>query len=121
MTNMNAEAVQFEIERLQECCAQYRDDIRILSCEGKLMREALIAARDKLQKYRMEHSGEYIGGKEYAALMRQISDAVSKERDCDHEKGYCRLNVGPVSEERDQMTEEYIEAETEHMKNREST
>lgn len=33
MANMNAEAVQFEIERLQECCIQYRDDIKILSDE----------------------------------------------------------------------------------------
>ncbi len=34
LTNMNAKAVQFEIERLQECCAQYRGDV-------ELMREAM--------------------------------------------------------------------------------
>ncbi|KKK95815.1 hypothetical protein LCGC14_2669040 [marine sediment metagenome] len=39
MTNMNAKAVQFEIERLQECCAQYRGDV-------ELMREAMQMHRD---------------------------------------------------------------------------
>ena len=34
MANMNAEEIKFEIERLQECCAQYRGDI-------ELMREAM--------------------------------------------------------------------------------
>ena len=27
MANMNAEAVEFEIDRLQKCCAQYRVEI----------------------------------------------------------------------------------------------
>ncbi len=35
-------------------------------------RNALIAAKEKLELYRAAHSGEFIGGVEYTTLMRQI-------------------------------------------------
>ncbi len=41
MASMNAEAVEFEIARLQECCAQYRDDIKILLTDNRKLRAAL--------------------------------------------------------------------------------
>lgn len=39
-------------------------------------REALQDAANKLSLYRAQHSGEYIGGMEYQALMRKIDDAL---------------------------------------------
>lgn len=41
--------------------------------------EALKAAKEKLSLYRSEHSGEYIGGTEYSALIKQIDDAITME------------------------------------------
>ena len=40
------------------------------------LREALTAAEHKLRLYRRAHSGEYIGGMAYGALMRKIDDAL---------------------------------------------
>lgn len=37
---------------------------------------ALKAAKEKLELYRSQHSGAYIGGVEYTALIRQIDDAL---------------------------------------------
>lgn len=37
---------------------------------------ALEAARHKLTLYREQHSGEYIGGMEYTALLRMIDTAL---------------------------------------------
>lgn len=39
-------------------------------------REALRAAKKKLQLYRAQHSGEYIGGMEFSALMQVIDEAL---------------------------------------------
>lgn len=39
-------------------------------------RAALQAAKQKLQVYRAQHSGEYIGGMEYEALIRMIDEAL---------------------------------------------
>ena len=44
MANMNAEAVQFEIDRLQECCEQYRVEIAALRRELQDKR-AIIASQ----------------------------------------------------------------------------
>ena len=46
--------------------------------DAKRIRElqaVLRAARDKLVRYREQHSGEYVGGMEYTALIKRI-DAV---------------------------------------------
>jgi len=40
------------------------------------LRKVLLAARDKLKLYRQAHSGEYVGGMEYTALMREIDEAI---------------------------------------------
>lgn len=37
---------------------------------------ALIAAREKLELYRAQHSGEYIGGMEYRSLLMTIDEAI---------------------------------------------
>jgi hypothetical protein len=38
----------------------------------------LTQARAKLEKYREQHSGEYVGGVEYSVLIRRIDAAVAK-------------------------------------------
>ncbi len=40
------------------------------------LRNALTLAREKLKLYRAQHSGEYIGGMEYTALMQLIDEAL---------------------------------------------
>ena len=42
------------------------------------LRGTLVAAQAKLQFYREQHSGEYVGGVEFHSLMQQI-DEVLKE------------------------------------------
>lgn len=44
------------------------------------LRTALGYAYEKLQLYRAQHSGEYIGGIEYTALMAMIDRALSPDR-----------------------------------------
>ncbi len=39
-------------------------------------RMALMKAREKLVLYRAQHSGEYIGGMEYTALLKLIDEAI---------------------------------------------
>lgn len=41
--------------------------------------DALKAAREKLVLYRQAHSGEYIGGTEFTALIRQIDRAIGSK------------------------------------------
>ena len=71
MANMNAEAVQFEIERLQECCAQYRDDI-------ELMREAMQEFVDRCD------AGKVLSKYTYAKFKR-ILDAYQPELPLDRQ------------------------------------
>ncbi len=40
------------------------------------LRTALGYAREKLELYRAQHSGVYVGGIEYTALMRMIDEAL---------------------------------------------
>jgi len=40
------------------------------------LRQLLMNCADKLQRYRHEHSGEYIGGVEYTELQRRIVAAL---------------------------------------------
>lgn len=47
-----------------------------LSDRIKLMRTALEHAKQKLQLYRADHSGEYVGGVEYTALIAEIDAAL---------------------------------------------
>jgi len=44
--------------------------------KNKDLRAALEAAQIKLQKYRREHSGEYVGGMQYTDLMEMIDKAL---------------------------------------------
>ena len=41
------------------------------------LRTALGYAREKLEFYRAQHSGEYVGGIEYTALIRMIDEALT--------------------------------------------
>ena len=43
----------------------------------ELMRAAE-SAREKLKLYRSQHSGEYIGGMEYTALINKLDNALAK-------------------------------------------
>ena len=51
-----------------------------MEAEIKLLRLVLGKAREKLEFYRDNHSGEYVGGMEYTGLMALIAD-VSGDRD----------------------------------------
>ena len=42
------------------------------------LRAALALAKEKLELYRAQHSGEYVGGVEYSELMQQINAALSE-------------------------------------------
>lgn len=44
----------------------------------KEMAELLNAAKEKLALYRAGHSGEYIGGREYSGLIRDINELFAK-------------------------------------------
>jgi hypothetical protein len=44
------------------------------------MRQALLDCKEKLQLYRAQHSGVYIGGVEYMELMRRINAALETRR-----------------------------------------
>lgn len=48
-----------------------------LRLENHRLRTALGHAREKLALYRQVHSGEYVGGVEYTALMREIDAALA--------------------------------------------
>jgi len=50
------------------------------NCDAKTdrLRTALGYAREKLKLYREQHSGEYVGGIEYEALMRMIDSALNR-------------------------------------------
>lgn len=41
------------------------------------LRDILAAASDKLSFYRANHSGEYVGGTEYATLKKRIDAALT--------------------------------------------
>jgi len=45
------------------------------------LRTALGYAREKLALYRAEHDGSYVGGIEYAALLRLIDEALNAKKD----------------------------------------
>lgn len=42
-----------------------------------LLREKLVFAKEKIEKYRAAHGGEYVGGVEYSNLMKQIDAALA--------------------------------------------
>ncbi len=48
---------------------------RVLA-ENERLRVTLKAAKEKLNLYRAQHSGEYIGGMEYTALIREIDECL---------------------------------------------
>jgi hypothetical protein len=54
------------------------DRLRQLVAEADPRGDALRAAREKLVLYRQTHSGEYVGGTELTALLRQIDQALER-------------------------------------------
>lgn len=48
----------------------------ILNRQNITMRQVLIDCKEKLQLYRKERSGVYVGGVEYTELMRRIDAAL---------------------------------------------
>lgn len=61
--------------------------------------DALKAAREKLVLYRQAHSGEYIGGPEFTALIHQIDRAIGS-----------KANAGETCEQRDAKRYRYLRA-----------
>jgi hypothetical protein len=59
-------------EQMRARAREYDD----LTAKVAALHAALTAARDKLALYRACHSGEYIGGIEYTALVRLIDSAL---------------------------------------------
>lgn len=47
-----------------------------LNRQNIAMRQALLDCKEKLQLYRAQHSGAYIGGVEFIELMRRIDAAL---------------------------------------------
>jgi hypothetical protein len=52
----------------------------VLNRQNMAMRQALLDCKEKLQLYRAQHSGVYIGGVEYMELMRRINAALETRR-----------------------------------------
>lgn len=53
-------------------------EVTALTAQLAEARKVLLWSRQKLELYRSEHSGQYIGGMEYTELIRYI-DAAMKE------------------------------------------
>ena len=47
-----------------------------LKAQNERLRSSLAAAKEKLSLYRCIYGGEYVGGMEYSALMKQIAEAL---------------------------------------------
>jgi len=67
-----------DYKRIVEKPERERTQQRINDLMGRSAdrRMALIRAREKLELYRAQHSGEYIGGMEYSALLKLIDAAI---------------------------------------------
>jgi hypothetical protein len=63
--------------KLREDLPATIEEHRALRQQVLLLSEALKQAREKLVLYRKDHSGIYIGGVEYTALIRQIDEALN--------------------------------------------
>jgi len=48
----------------------------MMESKNTALREALEAAKVKLQKCRKHHGGEYVGGMEHTALIKMINKAL---------------------------------------------
>ena len=46
----------------------------------ELLREALWLTKEKLEIYRLHHTGLYLGGMEYSALMKKANAALEKTK-----------------------------------------
>lgn len=56
---------------------QFEERARKAERRSKQMYNSLFAAKRKLELYREQHSGEYVGGMEYTALMKEIDIALA--------------------------------------------
>ena len=64
------------------------NEIARLEAENARLRVVLEKATEKLQIFRCQTDGQYVGGIEYSALMREIAEAVAVEQkaaDCGKE------------------------------------
>jgi hypothetical protein len=52
-----------------------------LSRQNMTMRQVLLDCKEKLELYRAQHSGEYVGGVEFTRLMRKIDQALETRRE----------------------------------------
>ena len=62
------------------CAGQARilaNQIEAKNEQIRRMRQTLVLAKEKLAIYRARHSGEYVGGIEYTALMVKIDEALN--------------------------------------------
>lgn len=64
------------VEIMSESISLSRDQFNTLLERSDQKREALIKAREKLQLYRANCSGEYVGGMEYTALIKIMDEAI---------------------------------------------
>lgn len=71
MTATVRNPIECEHGSLRRQCPICEWDMRIAEMEV-----ALQCARKKLELYRAQHSGEYVGGVEYTHLMRVIDEAL---------------------------------------------
>lgn len=66
-------ALKIQVEYLDG----FQTDCVALLAHAKAMRQALTQSKVKLELYRAEHSGEYIGGCEYKMLQEKITAAIA--------------------------------------------
>ena len=60
------------MDSLKDTIRDMQEIIQHLEAENKELRDALGSSKKKLELYRNQHSGEYIGGMEYTALIKCI-------------------------------------------------
>lgn len=66
--------------------ANLREQLAAWQARAEALSEALQDAANKLSLYRAQHSGEYVGGMEYQALMRKINAAQAAQNAAGQEK-----------------------------------
>jgi len=74
---MSEEHAQLDYEALN---ARTALDLSKAKQKIERLEGTLRKAREKLALYRAQHSGNYIGGLEYNALIRRIDEALDKEQ-----------------------------------------
>ena len=73
-----------ECEHIQSHAVQLGRQLADTMRENEQLRVTLYDAKVKLGLYRQNHSGAYIGGKEYMMLMKDIDAALNWYKDSDN-------------------------------------